>query len=1432
LTVELERFRDRVEDTQSLSLFDPFPPPCLVKKKLGQRQSRLIADARHFGEHTVIVFLAIMIRGSRAYEDEFNRAPQAYWEQYFRDLVSPEELTRYIQERTATAPPPAKPNPGEIEYAFLYGAFTHHEDSAAEDMVCESREWVDQVTQDRIAKQLALFCKPCLEALSLPSGLHFVEVPGKPHWGVWAMRSPGRLLLMTTSTESTADSARELAHELAKKLEGKDATAIIRASRRAYPALVLADDDLWIDLEKDPIANMALSPEESEVLESARRSEHPFPLFINGRAGSGKSTILQYLFADLLFFYLSRAEARDMAPPIYLTANGDLLRVARSLVERLLKSEATFAPQTAIAFAEDNKDVLDEAFREFQPHLLSLVPADERLKRFNRAARVDYTRFRRMWLERFGKDKPALRDFGPDLSWHVIRSYIKGMSSETYLEPEDYAQLPENQITVTHEAFKLVHDRVWLGWYQHLLQSNGLWDDQDLTRFVLDEDLARPLAPAIVCDEAQDFTRLELELLLRLNLFSDRNLSPRDIRRVPFAFAGDQFQTLNPTGFRWDAIKASFVEKFVFELSPASRSGRVDLNYRELKFNYRSTHKIVRFGNHVQAMRAALFDLPDVRPQTAWAVGQSSFSVVWFRADDAEFWKKFRANPNLIVLVPCNEGEEAWYVRRDPYLRDHVRFEDDIPLNVLSVTRAKGCEYPAVIAYGFGDATDVDIVSELVTGRTEATSDADKALPLQYFVNRVYVAVSRPKTRLIIVDTEEGLARVWKCAQEQAAEGLMLSRIKGGQEMWADAIEGMTMGDAEDVTLERAGDPLENAKAFEAEGLARHDAFLLRQAAQAYRSGDDPAKARECLARAYEAEGAFLEAGEAFFDAGFAVPHGVRCLWRAGRKGWGKLCERFKQHPQIQQELEYQWARLITSRADASQVAELLGRFAQHLSIHEFAERCVTELVWRDGIEAAFRPLLELVSSQTVPEELWGQLVASLDRIRAYGVAVPAAASAHVYFFARRYREAIELWDKSGEPKTKDYDRARASVEPYPGRIAALANLGLLAEVVAAFDAAPEVGLTGEQAAVVVEALIGAGREDDALRIAWRFAVGRPLLPLALRALQEGRIDVAQKSLHMVMTLLVRQEQWDFVIKFATAQEIAAGPEWVRPEIKEWVRSRADELQVALVRALARSDGFSSPSNTRQRQLAGFVRRYLSQPAGGWKGKVTLAEAGAAVERGGRFSEAIAFYETALGQSLSKEEKLFARQRRLVALKRHLDHELKRGQTGKTKELERELKQSLATMRAKTVDEFGAYPRLPQVEGPSLTSGAVPDDAGAGVRDATPHGEAAIAGDGLVGDPVSIVVGPFKLDHSPRHQRCNITNTETMGTAFVKTRDRVCGGETEFVQIGDSKWECDAWGVAVRFSESPNGEPGLTHELEIEFAGLGVRVCLRSTDQA
>src|SRR4051794_15314885 len=89
LANELDHFRDRVEKSQGTSLFDPFPPPFLVRKKFGGRQGRLIAVNRPVVEHTVVILAALLIRGDRTYT-EFSDDPSAFQDRF--DIPDDEEL--------------------------------------------------------------------------------------------------------------------------------------------------------------------------------------------------------------------------------------------------------------------------------------------------------------------------------------------------------------------------------------------------------------------------------------------------------------------------------------------------------------------------------------------------------------------------------------------------------------------------------------------------------------------------------------------------------------------------------------------------------------------------------------------------------------------------------------------------------------------------------------------------------------------------------------------------------------------------------------------------------------------------------------------------------------------------------------------------------------------------------------------------------------------------------------------------------------------------------------------------------------------------------------------------------------------------------------------------------------------------------------------
>ena len=120
--------------------------------------------------------------------------------------------------------------------------------------------------------------------------------------------------------------------EYYRKIFGDDAPGkerLERFAKRAYPAFAALDDEIWLEIQKDDEANLSLSPEEAELLDAIRsgaRDTAFYPLFINGRAGSGKSTMLQYLMAD----YMGQTLAcKSPLMPLYMTCGDALLSHAR-----------------------------------------------------------------------------------------------------------------------------------------------------------------------------------------------------------------------------------------------------------------------------------------------------------------------------------------------------------------------------------------------------------------------------------------------------------------------------------------------------------------------------------------------------------------------------------------------------------------------------------------------------------------------------------------------------------------------------------------------------------------------------------------------------------------------------------------------------------------------------------------------------------------------------------------------------------------------------------------------------------------------------------------------------------------------------------------------------------------------------------------------
>jgi len=1419
LISELERLKNSVEEKQSLNQFDQFPAPYYVKKKLGGRQGRLIAALRTIDEHEVVIFYAIMIRGDREYESKFSKDPVEYGEKNFLNLVSEDEIQSYVKERLEQKPPPAKPRPNDLEFGYLYNAFTHRKGPADEDIVYETGEWKMSIEKTIIANQLNRFTEPCLEALSRDIGFHFIEIPNRTGWGIWVYRTDKRLVLLTPVTEDTKEQGIEVKQKYQDLFKDSDPEEISRFSRRAYPSYMLADEDTWIEIEKEPVANMALSPEESEVLLSARQSEGAFPLFVNGRAGSGKSTILQYLFADLLYYHLTSRASEEDTPPVYLTANGELLVNAQSFIKRVLRSEAIYDHTDLKESLDENPQIIDNAFQEFHPFLLSLVDSQTRLERFKPAMRIDYSKFRGLWNKWFGREPNAIREYGPDISWHVIRTYIKGMQSESTMDSDDYMQLPDSQITVTKETYDLVYERVWEGRYSRIIDEEGYWDDQDLTRYILEHDMSPSIYPAVVCDEAQDFTRVELELLLRLNLFSYRTINPHELTRVPFAFAGDQFQTLNPTGFQWDAIKTSFVEKFIKSLDPGGRSGKADLNYKELKYNYRSTPSIVRFSNGVQALRAALFDLPGLAPQIPWISTQDRLPVLWFNSSDHSFWRKLKDVGNHIIIVPCHEGEEVAYVSNDPILSQVVNIEDGIPQNVVSVTRSKGQEYPEVIVYGFGQNAPKNFVELLSATKDEDELSQNQLLPLQYYINKVYVAVSRAKENLIIVDNEEGFERLWNFARIDDVQKRMLELANRGRSIWflqeidskAPAVEGMILGKVEDIGKESKTSQIENAKIFESEGRSRKDPFLLKQASMAYKNINDFTKAAECKALAHEYEGDFLAAGQIYAQAGYEVPEAVRCFWIAEDNGWMKLIELAKTNASISRETEFRFAQALASGNKQSIEAEiqLLDLLRSRLAEKQFREAAVQQKSWITAVtKIAIDISLDTSSTQVK------RVIRLLEEIEELGISMPDEIIGNLYYQGEQYIEALRRWDKAGIVSTELYLKAKAIVEPYPDRITALMKLRDYKEIITLYEANRTIPLPLDVRSQVAESYLQGSFYDEAFALAWEACDYLKMVDICKGLLSQNRHDSACQVYSGYIFALIDQGEWGMILETLSRLGGETSQETKQPNgpITDLICNNDNFLRCCIVKALARSDKFVELPGHSQRAMNDFMRSFLRVKEGHWRETLSVYEAGAALERGGRFTDCIAFYEAILRETnYSSEDYDHAHKRLAVCKQRQIDYERNiSAASKKVADLESSQNQLLKKLMLSSVSDLPKYPILDQLTKPLLVLDAEKQEDESPQRNdqgsntpLTPR----INLDSLAEsvrpmDKVSIQVGEFKIQYGRSVKRCNIEHEPTMQIAKLDLSNRTVEAECKWQRESDNLWASSDWQMRVLFHET------------------------------
>lgn len=1053
---------------------------------------------------------------------------------------------------------------------------------------------------------------------------------------------------------------------------------ILPYARRAYPYWLLGEPTAWHAIQQHGEANLALSPEEEELLHSVEMPTAAgggLPVFINGRAGSGKSTILARLFAD---YCHRKVQLRLPHDPLYLTYSQDLKDVAKKSVRDLLVSNHRFVADSTLDLESLN---IDRFFHTFRLFLLSLLPANERASLDN-AKFISFPVFKQLYCgEAAGlrgipvMQLPQGRRWSPEMAWHVIRTYIKGYQPDTFLTPEDYVEkLPRKERTVGYETFRDIHDTIWKRWYQEVTSIRGCWDDQDLIRRVLSLRSFEPKYAAIFCDEAQDFTRVELQLLMRLSVLSQYETRSSGNISLPFAFAGDPFQTLNPTGFRWSNLQAAFFDEVLASIEPEGSSS-IKLNLRQLTYNYRSTPSIVQFTNVIQLWRRALFDMEELEPQ------------MWWQKSDEPQPSKFilgkNINPetlrdliaNTIIIVPCEEGQEHKFICEDDALSGIFPAHTDCGchMNVRSAIRAKGLEFRRVIVYKFGDKLGKNLDS-LLDEKSQDPERLDQMIELQYFFNKLYVATTRAMNRLFILDSEDGDNFLWRFASE-SAQNELLTKMPAGNE-WRRFLGSLNLGSPASATEMTEDNPAAVAAEFESKGINLSDPELMRAAKQYHKLLGRDREAAICEAFAMMFEGQFERAGKQFEALG-RTEEARACFWDG--ECWTDFKRIASPGPRLQ------LASFMAAAATDKKASQNFLSFLEDAFTEETADRA-TNQHWRNaGSELAKRAVA--IDPSDFDQSTWQLAGVVLEELSERGYVSAFSAAALCYYRSNTMSKAIHCWELASGEKPTDYYIGKADLIGLPDGLKWL-QMGRLHE--RALAEWVRAGSPRDRAwlLAVAPSLESLGRYWEAIQAFVELDLSDRVAKNLKGLLEEAPAASLINRIVHVVKYMTRRQLWNQFLEFHDlADKELSG------------RSKADlfKFRCQLVRDLAYSDLVPEDLNNDQNErYAQIVQGLVSSQT--WQRHVTFRELGCALERIGNLLAALRFYERFL-EDVDSSVAQSARERWVLVKQRQADYFKRQSQPDRAESASRE-----ASNRCFDWDiRPDLLPVLPELQSPLVT---------------------------------------------------------------------------------------------------------------------------------
>ena len=447
--------------------------------------------------------------------------------------------------------------------------------------------------------------------------------------------------------------------------------------------------ELWQRMIAASVSNvdpfLKLDEDQCKILNKFQEFDS-LPIFIDGPGGSGKTTLMLEVLRSIL---ANRRYYENVSAKI-LSLNQGHVNSLRSAISNFLELSIGLSATDAKESALSTAMTIDE-------YLLVSVPEDKR-NGFLMSKKLRWSHFcqwrRNQRIER--KDSAQL--------WTALRVLILG---DVLSREEDAGQdtlllwfdslREERRHDVSTKTFEAAISL--LPRYEEWKKTTGFWDERDLVAVVheeIDKDTQqRNLADIIMVDEAQDLTPDQIRILLRsasfVNYELERDSSQTHEVPLPFLFAADDLQTVNPSGFRWKFFQAIFYEE-TRRLLNSPRG--IDKERQSLLKNYRMLGGPLKIATGLRKWI-------EPQPENVYAASDGGFAGPWegHVQEEAQLFKHAD-----VILLPehLTSDEINKFIDNDECLRVNLPGKFDRN-KVLSAHDAKGQEWSFVLLYRFAE---------------------------------------------------------------------------------------------------------------------------------------------------------------------------------------------------------------------------------------------------------------------------------------------------------------------------------------------------------------------------------------------------------------------------------------------------------------------------------------------------------------------------------------------------------------------------------------------------------------------------------------------------------------------------------------------------------------------------------------------------------